>query len=248
MLITKQIQTLPLGSFADLDRVRALGRNGHDEIPIGGAIDACLAQTGGDKPQSVVELYERLGGARYPLRGLPSPQTRYGLGIDGGMQSKGAFDGPELGRGHCFTRHQYNYVDPSAPFHMLLAFRLDEFPAAALASSVLWAAVHFAPKDFPLIPGEQVAGEAIIPLDILLEPERRYDHGTGGGYEREVKALLCAVERPGLARLAGDSGGVSFYATLALTDGRVFAINRDGIPGKNFLLPSEEDFLDLGVA
>jgi hypothetical protein len=248
MLISKQLKTLPLGSFANVDQARQLSRNSDNEIEMAEAIRAYASLTGGSMPKSVADLYEKFGGARYPIKVLPSPESRYGLGIDGGMNSKGGFDVPGLGRGHCFTRHQFNYVDPTAPFHMIVAFRLDDFPASTLENGVISAAVHFAPKDFPLIPGENLAGVACIPLDVLLEPERRYDHGTGGGYEREVKALVCAVERTDLARVAGNTGGVSFYATLKLEDGRTFYINRDGIPGRNFLLPSDEEFKGLGVA
>lgn len=248
MLISRQLTTLPLGSFADLELVRRLSPNHGDEIEVAEAVRAYSLLTGGGMPKSVMDLYEKLGGARYPVVVLPSPETRYGLGIDGGMSSKGEFDGPGLGRGHCLTRHQFNYSNPMAPFHLIVAFRLDDLPASTLENDVVSAAVYFAPKDFPLIPGEQVAGMACVPLDVLIEPERRYDHGTGGGYEREVKALVCAVERTELARIAGTTGGVSFFAILKLRDGRVFYINCDGVPGRNFLLPSEEDFLDLGDA
>lgn len=247
MLISKQLTTLPLGSFADVDRVRHLSRNADDEIEMAEAIRAYASLTGGRKPKSVTDLYETLGGARYPMRLLPSPESRYSLGIDGGMNDKGEFDVPGLGRGHCFTRHQINYIDQTAPFYMIFAFQLDDLPASTLENGVVSAALYLAPKDFPLIPGEKVTGAACVPLDVFLEPERRYDHGTGGGYEREVKALICVVERSDLVRVSGDTEGVSFYAILELEEGRKFYINRDGVPGKNFLLPNDEKFQGIGV-
>jgi hypothetical protein len=193
-------------------------------------------------------LYSQLGGARFPIKVLPSPETRFGLGIDSAMTSRGRFNVPELGRGHCLTRHQFNYNNTDDPFSQILAFKLDDFPASRLEKDVSSTAVYFAPRDFPLILGEEIAAVACVPLDIMIEAERRYSHGTGGGYEREVKALVCAVERTDLSKIAGDSGGVSFYAEVILNDGSTFYINHDDPSDKNFLLPSKEELMDIGVA
>lgn len=248
MLISKQLTKLPIGSFLNLDQLRHLNRTSDGEIEVAEAIHVYASLMGGSTPKSILDLYNKLGGARFPLNVLPSPETRYGLGIDGAMRSTGSFNALGIGRGHCLIRHQFNYMKPDAPFHLILAFRLEEFPASRLKQEVTSTAVYFAPKDFPLIPGEEVAGMTCVPLDIMHEPERRYSHGTGGGFEREVKALVCALDRTDLASMAGDTGGVSFYATVTLNDGQVFYINQDGIPGRNFLLPSAEEFLDIGDA
>jgi hypothetical protein len=248
MLISKQLTQLPLGSFADLDKVRHLDHNRNGIIEVEDAVQACSYLTDGQIPESILDLYDQLGGARFPINILPSPETRFGLGIDSAMTSRGTFNAPELGRGHCLTRQQFNYINPDAPFHQIIAFRLEEFPATRLENDVASAAVYFGPRDFPLIPGEEIAAIACVPLDIMIEAERRYSHGTGGGYEREVKALVCAVERTDLANIAGDTGGVSFYAEVTLNEGRSFYINHDTPTDRNFLFASKEEFLDIGVA
>lgn len=247
MLISTRLTELPVGCFADMDRIRELIPMKEDSVDIEQAIRIYTTISGGTRPRNITDLYEKFGGARFPVQVLPSPESRYSLGIDGGMHSKGEFDIPGLGSGHCFTRQQRNYVDPEKPFRMLIAFRLDDVPVKTLQEGVVSAAIHMAPKNFPHIPGENVPGVACIPLDILLEPERRYDHGTGGGFEREVKALICAVDCNDLIAIAGDSGGVSFYATLMFENDTTIFINRDGIPGNNFLIRSDEEFKDLGT-
>lgn len=249
MLIRKQLTELRVGSFKDLDQAKRIDRDRDNRIDIEEAYDAYAAVTKGKKPDSVKALYEKLGGARHPMTVFASPENRYSLGIHGGMYSKGGFDVRGLGRGHVLSRHQINYADPNAPAHMVIAFRLDDIPLDVLKTGVKSAAVHFAPKDFPMIAGENIAEVVSVPLDVLVEEGRYYSTGTGGGTaEPEVKALVCAVDRGDLAKLAGDSGGISFYAAVELDDGRSYAINLDGVPGRNFLLDGREEFQGLGDA
>src|SRR5262249_11046877 len=100
------------------------------------------------------------------------------------------------------------------------------------------AALVIGPRGFPL---DQSAGppntptQVELPLELVTQDAfMSYDRVGGPHQIPEHKYLGIAADAADLVKLAGNSGGLSYYARLTFNDGSTVWINKDGKAAQNF--------------
>ncbi len=97
------------------------------------------------------------------------------------------------------------------------------------------------PMGFPKEEGAKTAEKVEIPLTLTSQEAYQSHTRFGPGEWVPDKKLIAAqVDAVGLDKLAGGSGGLSFYVRLETIEGKTLYINRDGKPFSDFQISTDE--------
>jgi hypothetical protein len=195
-------------------------------------------KTGGKSLTSLEDVYKLAGGKQrdtkvvdrqFPLTWAPD--------------WRGDFNVPGVGAGNVRTNRMVDLPKPGNKVAESFNFVVDcnLMNRNFLENDIKSAHIVIAQKDFSPEKGSDIAEQITIPLNVATQDGYvSYDRGGGRHQVPEQKMLTASAELESLRKLAGKSGGLSFYVRIETNDGRTLWINRDGKPAKNFEITENE--------
>jgi len=204
-------------------------------------------KTLGDRPQNLDDALKLVGGRQHDVKTFH--QEYWGTMISGVPQWKGDFNIPGLGAGNIRTGRSSNqywgedYGDPRNA-RQVDAYKFlvdcDLMDKGFVEKGINSATLVIGPRGFGKETGSELGEAVTVPLDITTQDGyMSYGRGGGGTFVPERKYLAAAVDVGDLKKLAGDSGGLSFFVRLETDDGTKY-VNKDGKPFNNFDVDAAE--------
>jgi hypothetical protein len=203
------------------------------------------AKTLGERPDSIDAALKSVGGRQHEVKTYH--QEYWGTMISGVPEWKGDFNIPGLGAGNICTGRSTNsyWGDLGDPRNRQVdAYKFlvncDLMDKGFVEQGIQSATLMIGPRGFGKEAGSELGEVVAVPLDIAAQDGyTAYQRGGGSTWVPERKYLAAAVDVGDLKKLAGDSGGLSFYVRLETNYGTRY-VNRDGKPYNNFDIDAAE--------
>jgi hypothetical protein len=186
-------------------------------------------KSGGIAPRGIDDVFKLAGGRQHDVK--VRHQEYWDVVNMGAGTWRGDFNIPGVGAGNVRTdRQAWNQTDRTN-----LLVDCDLVDAHFLEHDLGGATLVIGPRGFNPEAGSTLGENVTVPLHIATQPGyQTYNRGGGSSSVPEKKFLAVSMDTEDLRKLAGQSGGLSFYVKLETNDGRNFWINKDGRPFNNF--------------
>jgi hypothetical protein len=190
----------------------------------------------GKAPSSPTQVYTKAGGREQKVTSFARDyyQTLYTYAPD----SKGNFNIPGFGAGNIRTGRQLAEKNTDAYNFLVDCDLMDK---GFIEGGVESATIVIGPKGFKPDAGSNLDEMVTIPLNTATaDGYQSYNRGGGSTWVPEKKFLAASVDVADLRKLAGTSGGLSFYVRVDTNDGKTLWMNRDGKAYQNFEIDAAE--------
>ncbi|HEY3452927.1 MAG TPA: hypothetical protein VGK67_41680 [Myxococcales bacterium] len=190
----------------------------------------------GATPKSPSAVYTKAGGREHKVTQFARDyyQTLYTYAPD----SKGNFSIPGFGAGNIRTGRQLAEKNTDAYNFLVDCDLMDK---NFIENGVESATIVIGPKGFTPDSGSKLDEMVTIPLNTATaDGYQSFNRGGSSTWIPEKKFLAASVDVKDLRKLAGDSGGLSFYVRLQTSDGKTLWMNKDGKAFKNFEIDAAE--------
>lgn len=233
-----------LGDVEKEKEAKRFDRNHDGVLNVEEATRYYADQTGGTRPRNFDEVFNVSGGRQHEVRSVH--QEPYALGWSA-HEWKGDFNVPGLGAGNIRTGRNKNMAHYSPTtgerssvdaYSFLIDCNLMNM--STLENDLKSATLVIGPRGFDKEAGSDLGEAVAVPLDLATrDGYTSYNRGGGSSSVPEQKFLGASVSSKDLRKLAGDSGGLSFYIRLETENGTRY-VNKDGQAYKNFDVDSAE--------
>jgi len=189
---------------------------------------------GGYEPRSMDQVLKLAGGKQHELKTMHQEE---GNVIWGSVANwKGDFNIPDVGAGNVRAeRRSWEKHDNTA---LLIDCNLIDM---AFIDKLDSATLMIGPRGMASESGSTLPEAVAVPLNIATAPgHQEWNRGGGHYWVPDKKYLAVNMDTEDMRKLAGDSGGLSFYIVLRTNDGATHYVNKDGKPYNNFDFDASE--------
>jgi hypothetical protein len=237
-----------IGDVSKEGEVRRFDSNGDGILQADEAARLYAEKTLGNRPDNFDQVLKLVGGEQHKVK---TYHQEYPMVMTMGAYTwKGDFNVPELGAGNIRTGRAksayYNYDSSGgAPRQREVdSYKFlvdcDLMDKSFLEKNLQSATLVIGPRGFNPESGSSLGESVSVPLDIATQDGyQSYSRGGGSSWVPERKYLAASVDTEDLRKLAGDSGGLSFYLRLETDKGTRY-VNKDGKAFNNFDVDASE--------